>query len=780
MLRFPGRLLAAVSLSSIALLQTTAWAQEASASAGEVSSTAEDAQDARGVQDIVVTAQKRSESVNDVPMSITAIGGDDLIRQGVNSAADLVKVVPGFNYTPSAYNAPVYTLRGIGFQEGSLAASPAVTVYVDEVPIPFPAMTLGAAFDLDRVEVLKGPQGTLFGQNSTGGAINYVAAKPGDTFEAGADFSYGRFNLFEGSGYVSGPLADTLHARLAVKTIQGGEWQRSYTRDDKLGNKDQLVGRFLLDWAPSDRVNFSLNVNGWRDKSDSQAVQLIAPRPQNPASPNAAAINAYPLAPENARAADWDAGRDFVHDDWYYQVSLRGDIELSDALTLTSLSAYQKFRQNVLQDRDGMDLHSLAVRSLGSAKSFSQELRLSGDMDGIKWVVGANYQDDRVNDNFALDYSDSTVNPTLGIPINSNINFAATKIKTAAVFANFEWEIADRLKLSGGVRYTDVRRRFGGCTLDNGNGEMAALYTLLSSTFRGTPTPPIAPGECGTLDSTTFLPGLVTSRLNEDNISWKGGISYEPNSDLLFYANVGRGYKAGGFPTLSATVSSQFAPVTQESVTSYEAGFKATVLDRTAQLNGAVFYYDYKNKQIRGQVPDAIFGNFEALVNIPKSRIFGVELQASIVPVEGFKTDVGVSYVDSKITDSFINYTPLVQLGDFEGEPFPYTPKWQISINSEYRFPVSSSLEAFVGGGITYQSETNGGFGQLRIVDVDNYALLDARAGVAAEDGRWTFSIWGRNLTNKYYWTNASVLNDAAFRFAGMPVTYGASLSIRI
>jgi iron complex outermembrane receptor protein len=179
------------------------------------------------LQEVVVTAQKRSENINDVGMSIAAVGGDSLTKLGVVDVSQFTKITPGFSYQNSVYGTPTYTIRGIGYNDFSMGAEPTVTVYQDQVPLPYPVMTRGAALDVERVEVLKGPQGTLFGENSTGGAVNFIVAKPTSTFHAGADLSYGRFNDTILSGFVSGPLADTLTARLAISHEGASGWQRS-------------------------------------------------------------------------------------------------------------------------------------------------------------------------------------------------------------------------------------------------------------------------------------------------------------------------------------------------------------------------------------------------------------------------------------------------------------------------------------------------------------------------------------------------------------------------
>src|SRR5882672_2030708 len=223
--------------------------------------------------EILVTAEKRSERLADVPLSITAQTSDELTKVGVHDVSDLEKVVPGFAYTQSVYGAPIFTIRGIGFYGEAVGISPTVSVYVDQVPIPFTRAAEGVSLDLERVEVLKGPQGTLFGQNSTGGAINYVAAKPTDAFHAGVTAGYGRFNDAELSGYLGGPLSEKVTARLSFKEEHADAWQHSYFQpvNGINGTVDRVAARVLVDWKPTDKLTFELNINGSIDGSQPQA-----------------------------------------------------------------------------------------------------------------------------------------------------------------------------------------------------------------------------------------------------------------------------------------------------------------------------------------------------------------------------------------------------------------------------------------------------------------------------------------------------------------------------
>ncbi|MBK6411594.1 TonB-dependent receptor plug domain-containing protein [Sphingopyxis sp.] len=232
--------------------------------------------------EIIVTAQRRAQSINDVGMAISAFSNDDLKAQGINNAADLARIVPGFTFAESQKGSPIYTIRGVGLYEESLAASPAVSVYLDEIGYPFPIMADLATLDTERVEVLKGPQGTLYGQNSTGGAINYVSAKPTSVLAGSVDVGLNSFGGFAGTFAVGGPISENLRARFAVGYDRGGGWQQSYTRDDENGSKNLLRGRAQLEWTPTSTLKVALSLAGFRDRSDTVAVALYRVTPKCP------------------------------------------------------------------------------------------------------------------------------------------------------------------------------------------------------------------------------------------------------------------------------------------------------------------------------------------------------------------------------------------------------------------------------------------------------------------------------------------------------------------
>lgn len=726
--------------------------------------------------DIVVTAQKRSERLNDIPISITAASGDMLSQRGVTDTADLVKLVPGLNFTPSAFNTPVYTLRGIGFLETSLGASPAVSVYVDEIPLAFPVMTQSASLDLARVEVLKGPQGTLYGQNSTGGAVNYIAAKPTDSFEAGGDLSFGRFATADVGGFISGPISSTLKARLAVRTVQAGDWQRSVTRNEGLGQQNQTSGRIIVDWDPTSRLKVEFNFTASYNGSDTLAGQLIR---YDPAIPSHASpiLAAQPIITGNARDADWTPGRKLKADDTFYQAAARVEYELTDSISLTSISAYQHFDQDKTSDVDASVGQTLELRNTGKIKSFSQELRLSGDAGPLRWIVGGNYSTAKVNEVLHFDIPDaSIIDPVPGFPsiLESNSR-SFQKVRSYAGFANADFKITDQLGITGGVRYTTEKRDFRGCSF-NRDGVSGQIFGLLSSLVTGQPAN-IPLNGCFTLNAAGF-PTEVVDTLDQNNVSWRAALNYKTAGNTLIYGSVSRGYKSGSFPTLAATNSAQLSPVVQESVQAYEIGVKAPLFNRLAQFNAAAFYYDYKDKQLRGRLLDPLFGLLEALVNVPKSRVWGLEADLTARPMDGLELMASGSYVNSKIKE-FTGYGQTPEVQSFSGSAFPNTPKWQATADAQYTWNVSSNIQTFVGANVRYQGLSYATFFEVPDFRIKPYTLLDLRAGIQADDGAWRVSVWGRNVTNEYYWLGVFRGTDTTYRQPARPATYGITFTTR-
>jgi outer membrane receptor protein involved in Fe transport len=927
------------------------------------------------VGELVVTAQKREENINDVGMSIQAASGDRLTKLGVTDTASLQKVVPGFEVTPNYYGTVVYTIRGVGFQDTSLAGSPTVTVYLDEAPLPFSILTAGATLDLQRVEVLKGPQGTLFGNNATAGAINYIANKPTSTFEAGGDVTFGNFGTANVQAYVSGPLADGLSARLAIQSNNSGAWQKGYgpqTGQDT-GGTHFLNGRIAVQWKPNDKFRALLTVSGWSDRSYNQVGQLYGlAGGRNHAMP-AFLIN-YPLAPHDPQSASWmgcvnqspfdpiaaqtlgdqyltpvypdgtSAGPPGVtgvtnglappgytgspvhgnnaesqsngpnaavllgaqptdcipmrRSNNFFSGALRMDYQLGHDMTVTSLTDFERFNRRAGVDGAGVPEQDYQSLQVGKITTIYQELRLSGKWwDGKgNWIVGANYEYDSTWDRFLQTYNGSTASPT-AIPFDvfcgpynpastantctsaesakilsggtaiANPAYNAAKYpailddtlgptepedfqrtNTYAVFASGEYPILNNLTLLAGVRFTEEDKLGGTCGTDGGDGSWATVASQISNLLEvlspqgylnqaygtASQTNPIngfisptdaylnggghgvnvGPGLCGTTgfapDFASFGKTFPGATLNQSNVSWRAGLNWKITPDTLLYVIVSQGYKGGSFPTVAMSSAAQATPVRQENLIAYEGGFKGNWLHNQASLNGAVFYYDYTNKQILGAETDPIFGPLAELVNVPKSHVIGFELSGILAPefLKGLTLVPAVSYQYSHIDhcnpspkypgciDGDYN-TPdaFSKIVDVTGQGFPSAPDWQASLDVEYDWKVPHDVNAFVGVNVNYNDATHTGFqdthppanpvappGQNPVLlydptSVPAYTLIDLRAGL--EKGPWRVQVWAHNVTNKWYWTAADRVNDTLLRYTGMPTTYGVTFSVR-
>lgn len=722
--------------------------------------------------EIVVTANKREQRLNDVGLTVQAATGEALTERGIKGPEDLAKLVPGFTFTQSLYSTPVYTLRGIGLYDATFGAAPSVSIYTDEIPRNVPVMSDGLDLDIQRLEVLKGPQGTLFGQSSTGGAINYILAKPTDTFQAGGYASYERFNRFEGSAFVSGPIGESLSARLAVKGVTGGAWQRSLSRpNDENGDERKLMGRFTLDYQPSSDVLIRFTATGARDRSDPLAPQYAgtvlnvygsqaqltasgnpygyvdAARYQqltDPASPGfdasftgrqavvvgrlssanasvAAGANALLGTPvsTNARDAEWTPGLLGESDNNYYQFALHGEFAVSDEVTFVSNTAVARKDLAYSQDLDGTTAQVVDVPLDGYVKTFNQEFRLSGDRPRLNWLVGASLDDIRTEQNNFFYLGDYSANADL-IALTLN-NFNSKQI-SYGFFANAEFEVVPNLKIQGGIRYTKNELDASYCYNDPAIDTAQGAAFLFGAALNSVPIT-IQPGQCfpttgdlllGTARSTL---SPVLGSLNEDNVSYRVGANYKFPGGALLYATVSQGFKAGIFSAIGASRANQYTPATQEKVIAYEAGFKGPLLNDRLQFNTAGFYYDYSDKQVRGRVQDTVFGLLEKMLNVPKSYVWGIEAELSGRLFDGLTLGASGTYLKSKVTSDYTQtpdglavYNAAGFTGNFRGSELPYTPEFSGNIDLQYETALTPDINAFLGGTVVYTGEQNATF----------------------------------------------------------------------
>jgi len=741
--------------------------------------------------EIIVTAQKFSASPSDVGMSITAASGDQLRDRGVTSVEDLIRLVPGFTVQRGNYSSTSFTLRGVGFFNSDLATTPAVTVYMDEAPLPFAAMTRLVAFDLDRVEVLKGPQGTVFGQNATGGAVNYVVAKPTDDRRAGVDLGYERFDRREIGGFISGPMGEHFRGRVAVQSREGGPWQRSVTRPgDELGRVDELQGRASLEWRPVDAFVSSLALTATRDRSESAAAQFVAARPRIPAL-NPPGLLAFPVS-DNSRDADWtpkqygsDEPFPYASDTTLHHASWRNELKVSDSVTAVALTSYADLNVTYGQDSDGTPyIVGNTIDRNGKVEHIFQELRLVARQGWGHWLIGVNYSRDETRDEplrFFADYDAvqrfQAIDPlALG---DSGLVSTRLHARTAAAFGGIEHRLGEHVRIEVGVRYNSDRRTFHNCNI-----VVTDSFARYWNIYRRGAEPRTEIGDCLVMDPANGNRPLddVRTDLDQDSLSWRVGANWKPLEDVLLYANVSRGFKAGAVPALLGSTTLQFKSVPQESLLAYETGVKSSFAQHRVQLNASVFYYDYRHKQLRGTLLDPIVGPAEALVSIPRSHVAGAEMQLTVQLPGGLLFDTAVAYVDSQV-DEFVGYDAFAVFGDQSNTPFPFAPRWQSNTNIEYRFPLGSlqwgGLEGFAGASLTYNSEAYSGVGAVERLRIDDLMLVDLRAGIEVDAGRYRAWVWGKNVTDELYWTNVFPSANVISRFVGQPATFGVSLAAR-
>ena len=797
------------------LVASTALGTSVIAFPAYAAGTADDQDTQFAAAEIVVTANKRVQNLSKVGASVSAFDSSMLQDRNIVKLDELARSVPSLALAPSTHGTPVFTLRGVGFNADSLGVYPAVSLSIDQAPMSFPVLSGRSLYDLERVEVLKGPQGTLFGQNSTGGAINFVAAKPTESLEAGFNLNYGRFNEINGTAYISGPISDTIGMRLAVDAGHRDDWQYNFTRADTNGEQNYFAARLITVWNPTDKLKLELNINGSVDRSQPQALQIIASLPSIPSAPFVQELTA-PLAPRDLRAANWsNTGRDGNASQSstqspeprgnrrLFQAFLRADYELTDSIDLTSITTYNSLKQEMAFDLDGSQFELVDnPRDDGRIVDFNQELRLSNASSGgrFRWTLGANYNYSEVDQEQDITYGDNSLanRGNLNIHISTIENFAT--MNNYAVFANGEYDVTDRVTLKAGVRYTNTSNKNSMCNTDRAADQnLSGLFTLIGQLLANQ-TVPLGPGDCYSLNKnnvpigTGGVPGgPLLIELAEDNVSWMGGIDFQVTDSSLLYANISRGYKAGAFPVITGSTQAVFFPAKQESVTSYEAGFKTRLLDNAVVLSGAVFYQDYRDKQIQGTVNTALFGLLQRLDNVPKSHIFGVEADVTIRPTAGLTLTGSASYLKAEV-DEYSGITVFGAQKDFAGSKLPFAPAWTLIGDLDYRIPTSNDGEFFVGTTVNFRTDTPAYIAgnELAIPDngvnrwlnripfnIDGYTLVDARIGYTFPGEKLTLTAWGKNVFNTFNVQNIISYNNIITQATGQPVTYGVSLRVR-
>ncbi|HTV97331.1 MAG TPA: TonB-dependent receptor [Steroidobacteraceae bacterium] len=693
-----------------------------------------------GLEEVVVTAQRRVESAQSVGIAMSVLPGDTLASKSITYVNDLQNAVPSLQVEPAfGSSQPQFRLRGVGFIDYTSNNASPVGVSIDDVALALPIQTEGLLFDIDRVEVLYGPQGTLYGRNTTGGEINFITNRPTADLHAGTTFEYGSFNQFSGEGFLSGSIAPGLMGRLSFATQQGGAWQYNRLNGDSLGDKDKVALRGQLELAPMQALDLRLETYWAQDESEEIGLHLLDNYPAYP--PGAKTI--IP-ADTDRYATGWQLNPAFADligispnskpglDNENYGVDLTGNIDLGGA-RITSITAWNRMIRREYSDWDATQYDDSDEYFRSYLHVISQELRI-GSLGGgpFSWLAGAFYSDQRLDENFYSDLTDSFG----GIALTSY----GQNANSFGEFGQLNYRFGDAFKVTLGARE------------DHETRELVNLSTGFIE--------PVAP-------FTTDINHSITSNLP----SGKFEVDYTPQAGTLVYESVSRGVKSGGFTAHNTVAAPQADPFEPEKLTAYEVGIKSDVTP-TLRVDTAAFYYRYRDQQILGTVYDPVYGLIGRFVNAD-SRLDGGEAEVEWHPLPGLSISQYYGFVEGYYTSNLIDNTVQPSV-NYDGRP-ESIPK------NSYGGDVSYAWNL---GDHRLTAETNYSFHDTysqffllgsNAFTIPAYWLANANLSLSpASGGPWTVTLWGRNIFNRDYdLTRNFFLNTANVAQAGDPAMFG-------
>jgi iron complex outermembrane recepter protein len=736
-----------LALASPAMSQVT----EGAANNAEAQS-----QDESGLGEIVVTARKRAENLQDTPISVAAFSGETLEQKQVNSVGDLGRFTPNVSLEQGASisgssSAVTAFIRGVGQTDFNLTIDPGVGLYVDGVYVSRSVGALLDTLDLEQVQVLRGPQGTLFGKNTIGGAIVLTSRKPSDKFELIAEATTGRYNRADGRLTVNIPLSETVSLRAggSVQTRDG--YVRRLFDGGKSGNKNSLSGRVQLFIKPTPDFSLLLAADGTRTREQAIATSLVAVD-ENAQFPffhnkilNAASCGAPGTpTPRNDvcytsrwitgdRFTTWAGGPNYSNLD-LWGVSLTAEYDLG-AATIKSITAYRDLKSSFYLDVDQSPRVIDETSNVYSQNQFSQEFQISGTAfnDRLKYLAGLYYLKEKGVDRNTLEFT-----------IARFLSGGAVNNDSYAAFAQATYEVTDKFNLTLGARYTSEKKRFKPDQVILRDG-LGGDLLLLSRCFVR-PTPILPPNPTCAADP-TFNPNgnLIlprTERVAKANeFTPAVTLDYKFNDDVLGYVSYSKGFKSGGFtqrvfPPLPEAPS--FGP---EFVSSYEIGLKTEFFDRKVRLNTAAFYTDYSDLQII--VADGIAPTVR---NAGKARIKGFEAELEIAAIDRVRLQGGLGYTDAEYRTISPQAAPVTV-----NSQLPNAPKWTATANIVIDAVKADWGKVTLLGDWSYKSghhkEAINSPGTFQPA----YSLFGASVAVGLLDERLLVSVGGTNLSNKNY-----------------------------
>ena len=747
---------------------------------------------ARGLEEVIVTAERRSENVQDVGVAITAFSAASLSERGIDNVASLAQAVPGVKLQEATGGGvPVIIIRGVGLQDFRINNTPTAAVYIDEVYQTSVAQAGFTFFDLERLEILKGPQGGLYGRNTTGGAIQVISRAPDlDERDGYVRLGAGTFETFSGEAAYGAPLIeDKLAVRVAARVVSGREgYTKSLPSGADWGAEQRWGVRGQMLWAPTDNVDVLLKVHGGADTSETsllRAVGIWAPGPSAvPGIGQGAFLNfVQSRADRNAVCASILAGRgpdpnkcgtliglspaqlglpaggDVFNtasnplnklDNEWWGASAKVDWDFGEA-KLTSVTAYDKFNVGRFTDWDATPLVFQHIDYRSTIESFSQELRLAFGVDRLRFLLGLNYAEDILKERSNL-LADTGVVP---LAFRTNRVFQPYRQYTTmwAGFGRADLTVSDKLNLIAELRYTDEKKDFAGGT-----------FLVASNSF------------------------LVNVDRSASFGDWSGKLAaeFKPTDDVLIYGSISRGYKSGGFFGGFATNRAQLDPYQPETVLAYEVGIKSEWFDRRLRTNASLFRYDYSDLQGFGRETTGVV-QIQRLSNIGDAEIDGAELELVAAPTDRLTLSGNVSWLDGKTTSSSRTSADSFGLStrnSLANRNLPNYSNWSVGGLVQYAAPISDALSLTFQGDFAWRSEQD--LGTILIPEEkalfreEGYTLFGARVSLRNEASGWEIAAFGKNLTDETYRSTARTDSFGGFfEVYGAPRTVGVEATLR-
>ncbi|MBL4617183.1 MAG: TonB-dependent receptor [Robiginitomaculum sp.] len=739
-------------LSSAALITTMA------VTGGMLSVTAamaqSDEQASSGFDEIVVTARKREESVETTPIAISAFTGDTMEAKGITNIVDVARFVPNLSISSnggaggSGSTSNVF-LRGIGQSDFLITTDPGVGIYIDGVYYARATASIMDLLDLERVEVLRGPQGTLFGKNTIGGAISYISAKPNPDGGGKLELRGGKNNYFEGRAMFDAPISESLNSRFsALYKTKDGYTDRLLT-GEREGDERTFATRAMFEWAPSDLFTADLAIDYSKRNGTTAENAILQFEPTAPLAGLWAALVGGPGNPPsivNTNPRENNSTGPNIDDNEVFGVGLTMEYDLGNAV-LKSISSVRTLKAAFGRDADGTPNAFLSTNNRVVQQQYSQELQLSGRSfdDRLDWVGGVYYFNELAKDTnevlLASGLYDALENlpgafipltPTsvcpgsfpanicaggAGNPINAGLDldfdiYNKVRVDSYAMFGSGTFAVTDRLNFTAGLRYSDESKEYF-------------------------------------LDHSRINAGVAIIPPTTVNDSWsslspKFSIDFQANDNTLLYTSASRGFKSGGFngrPTSQGEIES-YAP---EFVWSYEAGLKTSFADRRVLLSMAAFLYDYQDMQLTSVRADALGNLLLVIENAGTAKISGFEAELRAMVSDNFTIDATLGILDARydVLNPGATVTPNLLL--------PRTPDLTFSFGGEYVFDVASNFDLTVRGDYSYQSSQALDPANTAALIQDAYGLLSARMTLSPHNANWEVTVYGTNITNELY-----------------------------